>query len=843
MAATPVGAHVAERLFGAELYGRTLADRYRLVQRIGAGGMGVVDLAVDQHLDRQVAVKRLHGARGQTRGTSQLRAEAKALAATSHPNIVEVFDVVADGSELFVVMEYVRGRSLLELQREGVGQAMLLDALQQAGRGLAAAHERQLIHRDFKPSNVLVDVEGRVRVCDFGLARTFASAETDEGATTVHGTPVYMSPEQHAGEELDPRSDQYSFCVAAWTILTTERPFVGTGRALARSKSNGPPRWPTHSDVPPQVIDALRRGLSPTASRRWPSMDALLKAMETSAAPAGGRGRRVIGAALLGLLSVAAVAFIAAEPNEPEASANAGLGGAATRMLQGRVQLHEGRAALVAGREGEVNGSLRAAFDDASAAGNLDVAMEAAAWLSISASADVGLAAAHWARTAQRLEAQVSPTARLAALVLLADGVSKLRGSRPGDARVSIGEALTQLEGSDSVEESMALQFLASTQWHRGELPLAIETSRRAEAFATRIFGPSHARVIAAQLQRGKIHRAAGELDAADAVLTTAANACAPGSRGEGRVLLALASTKLALIRFGEASTLAARALEILENEPSPDTTTLFSTLILLAQIAEVQQDLESAVGYNERLRVVAEAAGGSDTQVLGIAYSRLASLNDSLGDTELAESYFKRAIATFETTQQPVAAAALQSNYAQFLAEHGRPEEARARVHRALPLLREAGDEESLIAAEGALGIAGLATEEYAEAERRFAAARAHVENLYGPQHPVAGMLLAREALAVALGGGDADDRFERAIALQIDGGAPAVIYAFSELWYAQALWASGRRRRARALVRKARPIAGEHPGATPPELHEIDAWIERTGVVPLQQVRGREG
>ncbi|WP_375768803.1 tetratricopeptide repeat protein [Archangium gephyra] len=316
---------------GALSSGSTLAGRYTVLHRLGQGGMGVVLAAYDARLDRRVALKLLRYERdsqGDGAGEQNARQvrEAMAMARLSHPNVVAVYDAgpLEDGS-LFIAMEYVRGRTLRQwCAQQARSWREVLDAYLAAGRGLAAAHAAGLVHRDFKPDNVLVDEAGRVRVTDFGLARRSEGlagtstgehpSEAPEPAGSTHplelpltregavlGTPAYMAPEQFRGIPVDARCDQFSFAVALWEAFHGERPFEGdtfTERKVnvLRGRIRPPP---PHSKVPPWISHALQRALAPEPGARYPSLDALLATLERD--PARLR-RRWLSAAALFLL-------------------------------------------------------------------------------------------------------------------------------------------------------------------------------------------------------------------------------------------------------------------------------------------------------------------------------------------------------------------------------------------------------------------------------------------------------------------------------------------------------------------------------------------------------------
>jgi serine/threonine protein kinase/tetratricopeptide (TPR) repeat protein len=307
--------------------GATLG-RYIIVDAVGAGGMGVVYRAFDPELDRKVALKlvRTAGVRDQARLRERLAREARLLARISHPNVVSVYDVGVVGDEVFLAMEFIAGPTLAawQAQRERPWHA-ILDLYLQAARGLAQAHELGVIHRDFKASNALVGPDGRVRVVDFGLARTEDLAELAHDlshgtsgpvphdlspgtsgpvphdmshgtsgpvphdlshgpvhALTSHGallgTPAYMAPEQRQGRPADARSDQYSLCVALHEALLGVRPDAARATTAhpgeptrSRADARKLPRW---------LRRALQRGLLPDPAKRWPDMHALISACE-----------------------------------------------------------------------------------------------------------------------------------------------------------------------------------------------------------------------------------------------------------------------------------------------------------------------------------------------------------------------------------------------------------------------------------------------------------------------------------------------------------------------------------------------------------------------------------
>jgi WD40 repeat protein len=314
-------ARLAAELFG-EPFTATKIGRFTILRELGAGGMGVVYVAYDEELDRRVAVKLLRESSTDTQGKARLQREAQAMARLSHPNVVTVHEVGTHLEQVFVAMEFVPGGDLRAWLRSPRTWREVVAMFCQAGEGLAAAHDAGLVHRDFKPDNVLVGVDGRARVADFGLAYARAQEPgreppsetpranlertlTQPGA--VMGTPAYMSPEQLVGGPIDVRTDQFAFCVALWEGLYGKRPFTGPNfAALVTAVCEGQIVQPlvTH-DVPAWLHAALVRGLSADAKARWPSMHALLAVLGND--PQARRRRTLRIAAIAGLATLVIV--------------------------------------------------------------------------------------------------------------------------------------------------------------------------------------------------------------------------------------------------------------------------------------------------------------------------------------------------------------------------------------------------------------------------------------------------------------------------------------------------------------------------------------------------------
>ena len=308
--------------------------RYVVLKRVARGGMGVIYLAYDEDLDRRVALKILAGDDGAD-GKARLLREAQAMAKLSHPNVVAVFDVGTVDDQVFLAMEFIDGVTLRAWCKSDRRTAReIVTAYLQAGRGLEAAHAAGILHRDFKPANVLADPSGRVRVLDFGLAR-FDGASTpldaDAMATTLPvetstqepltrvgallGTPGYMAPEQLRGEHVDPRTDEFAFCVSLFEALFGAKPYQGkTLSDLLASIEAGKVVLPGRPAlrVPRGVRGAILRGLSPRPGDRFPSMKVLLEELERGLSTP--RRQLAIGAAALGAAALAGVLVLRPAP-------------------------------------------------------------------------------------------------------------------------------------------------------------------------------------------------------------------------------------------------------------------------------------------------------------------------------------------------------------------------------------------------------------------------------------------------------------------------------------------------------------------------------------------------
>jgi tetratricopeptide (TPR) repeat protein len=309
--------------------------RYTILEEIGVGGMGTVYAAYDPVLDRKVALKVLNSEVTDPDASQRLLREAQAMARLNHPNVVSVHDAGTHDGQPFVAMEFVEGSNLgVWLGSEERPWQDIVESYVAAGDGLAAAHAAGLVHRDFKPSNVMVGDDGRVRVSDFGLARppqggdwettvtmTAEAVETeideDRGAGlldtpltrdgTILGTPAFMAPEQVLRAQADQRSDQFSFCVSLYVSLFRQHPFgpfVSSDAWAVRAVQGEIEPPPAGSPVPARIQAAILRGLSGNPQDRFPGMDDLLTVLRFN--PRHTRQRWMMGVLAAVALAVAA---------------------------------------------------------------------------------------------------------------------------------------------------------------------------------------------------------------------------------------------------------------------------------------------------------------------------------------------------------------------------------------------------------------------------------------------------------------------------------------------------------------------------------------------------------
>jgi eukaryotic-like serine/threonine-protein kinase len=674
----------------------TKIGRYVVAQPLGAGGMGVVYVAHDPELDRDVAIKLLHTAEpkgAKSIGRTRLLREAQAMAKLEHPNVVTIYDVGEHLGAVYIAMERVEGCTLQAwLAQRSRGWSEVLEVCVAAGRGLAAAHAKDLVHRDFKPENVMVADDGRVLVMDFGLARGKNERATDPEeyragrsasesllsspltqTGSVLGTPAYMAPEQHLAIRVDARSDQFSFCVTLYEGLFGQRPFEGeTLGGLAVNVTEGRVRpVPRSAKVPQWVVRTCMRGLAAAPEDRFESMDALLDALV--------RGRKAASRRRI-VVALGAVAVL-------------GAGGWSTQHLLARSRL------AACERIGDgiedvyadlVRDRIRRAFSATGRAGadttaekvitRLDAWTDA--WRStrvetctardVLGTLDPGLAMRADACLQERrirLETLVAELAE-ADEGIVYEAVSAAASLPMPTSCGELGAlAVWPAFAPELEDEVMAVVRtlgVANAQMHAGRYASAMEAAERAHDLA-RAGHLTLLRVEAAMLI-GSLHSRMGDYEQAETVLAqTYVDARIHGAEN----VAADAAINLVHVvgakREHHAEALVwARVAEaaIVPLEPEPGART-GRWLAHLAGVRHSMGDYEDALALLERSLELRKSAQGDDHPDIATALGSLAMTHRALGDYSTAKSLYERAVAMREQTlgaEHPDVAGAVSS-------------------------------------------------------------------------------------------------------------------------------------------------------------------------------------
>ncbi|HVE86314.1 MAG TPA: serine/threonine-protein kinase, partial [Myxococcales bacterium] len=591
--------------------------RYLLLDRIGAGGAGVVYGAYDPELNRRLAIKLIHASGDEPR---RILREAQAMARVTHPNVIAVHDVGTYEEWIFLAMELVDGWTLRRwLRIRPRSWREVLEAYEQAGRGLAAAHAASLTHRDFKPDNVMVGRDGRVAVGDFGLARfgepppapgAPASPASGTQTTTALGTPGYMAPEQAAGQVPDARSDQYSYCVSLHEALSGALPEHGQPLSA--------PAW---------VGRVIARGLSPDPQRRFPSMDALLEALAADRVAARRRWTVAVGLAS----AAAAVALTLA------VSSRMALCRGQEAKLEGawdaatRAQVERRFAASGAPYAGASFEKAGAALD-AYAAGWAAMREDACAATRIrgdQAEADLGL---RMACLDQRLEELRAATGLLAAADAkgVEDAVRSVSALTPlkGCADLAALRAPVPPPADPAAREEVerVRRGLAEVKALRdgGKYAVALEKARQLSAAATRAgFRPLIAEAL---YHRGWLEERMGDFAAAEQTDYDGLVAADAGRADEQRLALETELVQLVgyqLRRFAEGrrwAALARATLERLGSSPEAEAQLLNN----LGGIVYAEGHWQETIEYGQRVVALWERARGKESFQVAVALGNL---------------------------------------------------------------------------------------------------------------------------------------------------------------------------------------------------------------------------
>ena len=819
--------------------------RFVLVGLLGRGGMGEVYAAYDPELDRKVAVKilRARSADGEVR----LLREAQVIAKLQHPNVVVVYDVGKFRDTVFIAMEFVDGETLGHwMKEEARPWRETLRIFQAAGRGLDAAHALGMVHRDFKPDNVMLTKDGQVRVMDFGLARQ-VDAEDQEvlgGAADVEpppdvapeatmplgqgvvtapptetrgtggylklkltqtgeqlGTPAYMAPEQFAAQRSDARTDQFSFCVALYEALYGLRPFAGdTVLTIMASVVEGAVRpAPEKARVPSWIRRVLLRGLATNPDARFPSMKALLAALEAD--PSARRRRWAL--AVLGVAAVGGVAF------------------AASRLGAGRGALCLGGAARLAGiwEPGDAPSARRASIRTAFSKGAKSYAAGAYTGAARLLDEYVGRWTAMYRDTCEATVVRGEQSAEVLDLRMacLNERLGNLRALTDVFANADDGVVQNAVSGAGALPRLDACADVAALRAvvrppqdpatarrvdaQRAELTrvIALRDSGQCAAAEKRAaplidgvratgYQPLLAEVL---LAAGKLGTFCGDPLVAIARLKAAYSASVAGHLDAAAPEAAAGTAMLSSDRLGDSSQahdwvpIARASFSRLGHADPVEASVLYAE----GYLSGTEKDFDTMVVKVRRAQAITARALGVDHPM---ALDGLTTIGDALLAADRVEEALvtdrdalERAERVFGPSHATVAADA--NNMGEVLNRLGRFSEARASFERALAVWREIGAGEFV----RAYGLTGLGIA------------------YLGEGRP-----------------GDAVPHLERAVAARVVAKAAPSLLAESRFALARALWSrSSDRPRALALARQARAAYGPDAKAGA----EIDAWLAK--------------
>ncbi len=648
-------AQLAARLFGRDAPGPSVG-RYQLLERLGGGASGEVWMAAAPQLDRRVAIKLLHDTMSPQDARTAMVREAKSLAKLSHPNVVPVFDAGVHQGRVFVALELVEGSTLRQWLGTRRTWREVVEVFTQAARGLQAAHTAGIVHRDFKPENVLIGNDGRVRVSDFGIARV---AGTDDDTTVAEtatstagiGTPAYMAPEQFLGGRIDARSDQFGYCVALAEALYGERPFDGRDHAgLAANVTAGrqrPRPRPPMIDVPRWLGGLVTRGLSTDPARRFADMASLLAVLEQ---PTRGRTRRWLGIAAVGLATLGLL-------RQRVDAANAGCEHGSDRLAavwnaSAARRIREAFAASGSSHAEERADRLVFEFD------RFGEAWRAAHDAACTATVDDGTRIAQQYCLHTRLlelESMATAFARADAQMVEHTAIGGSAGRAPGECLYVVPAADAPAHDPEQDLELRAAIATARTYGDVGKLveglAAARDATRRARDLGLRSL-EAEALLVTAELQNPLL----GSVDEVDPAATMhAAVLAAESSRRPDLIALALVASMESDLAQGDyvrakLSQQRARVAAAAMGDP-PELVGRIE--LCLAEIMMMERDGDAA-GLLERARAQFERSGPASRRWLAQAHNLIGETEFRRGDYEAARPHYARALAIVTEDLRP---------------------------------------------------------------------------------------------------------------------------------------------------------------------------------------------
>lgn len=847
-----------------------LLGRYVIVEQAGLGGMGRVYRAYDPKLRREVALKSLRPSNGDG-GMARMVREAQAMARLSHPNVVPIYDVEEVDGAVFITMEYVAGETLQRWLESPRPWHDIVEVFRDAGRGLAAAHAAGLVHRDFKPSNVMVGIDGRARVMDFGLARAEGEPEHDAEISTAHsgmsgfsaaasqpltqaglvmGTPPYMAPEAHGGE-YDGRGDQFSLCVALFEALYRRRPFAATpGRTLLQAKLEGAIDMPEGPDVPAWLHRAVVRGLAARPEDRHPDMDALLAALVHD--DPRRRRRWVAGAVAVSVVGLATVVTF--------------------RATAARAELCTGAAARLATAW---DPSTREAVTQAFAAVDKPYAVDASERVveSLDAYADRWSASYAEACQATQVRGEQSTSLMDARIRCLEGRLDQLRavGQTLEDADAGVVDrastVVSRLPSIDRCDDAAYVTaqvappedpaIAAEVEVQRRELARAKALAdagryREAMSVAKGVEAAAHALDdlplrVATQARIGHLHDDLDEFEPAVAALETAFHGARRARLDEVRIDAAIGLVHVLgtrLERSEPALLWAGHAASEIDLAGDDDDRARLAGALGGAHFH--RGDVDAALAAYEQARSFAARVNGERSPQVAGALKNLGGIYGATGRWIEAQAVLERAVELGEAIygpEHPANVAAIE-NLGNVYNRLGRGDEALALHQRSLRIQENAIGVDATGVGETCVNLAYdyLERLDYAEARRYFERALAIFESQLGSDHAKTGHAHSTLALAL-LYGGDVDAALAHAergaVILESAHGSDHPAFAAALGRVAEVQLGAGRYREAEASSRRSMEIWSSKHGADNPELSFV---LHRLGRALIGQGRPRE-
>lgn len=774
---------VLTRMIGTHDHDTITIGRYEFVRRLGAGGMGVVYLVRDPELDRLVAIKVLHPGATEDEDASErrMRREARAMARLDHANVVRVYEVGEHKGQMYLVMEYIEGTTLLRwlAAKPPRGWQEVVRVFLAAGEGLVAAHAAGLTHGDFKPDNVLIADDGAVKVSDFGLVRTHERASsaaptepmqggTSLGATMqtygVFGTPRYMAPEQFGGSRGDPKSDQFSYCVALYAGLHGVLPFSGrTFDELQRSVCAGLAGNPSGGPrIPAGLHRVVARGLAVAPEERWPAMSDLLARLRWELGARARRRRR----GALAVLAVAGLAMATAgvyeryDVNvrmeacrvEGERIADVWNDDARSTVRESLMGVNVSYAAVTAEKvvslidryvdewqttrtEACIQGTVDEHFDSDT--------MARARWCLDERHLEVSALVRELSRADESIILKAVPAATgLALLSPCVDAVAlNALPAPPEELRVAIFEIRTELAGAHVLQ--LAGQYAEGLRITEAALA-------RAEALAWPPITADIRRYRAVMLSRsGSYQEAEDAIDEAyhEAVRARAWNV-AGSAANEATFTIGY---KLARHGEGRAWSRSTEVMEILTGDPLGMLRA--DRLEKLGIIATATGDYDRAKTLHEQALAILEAALGREHLHVSYTLNSLANVYKAQADFDQARVVYERALGIREEALGPghPDVATVLNNLGALSMATGDLADARARFEQSLAIRRRALKPGHRDTARNLVNLAVVLAqaEDYAQAASMYEQAIEIFEATLGPDHPDLAMTLSNLAAA----------------------------------------------------------------------------------------------